>query len=143
MRRTTLHLSGLFACLGAMACASTGQDVQDRALEDLRQRTSAPVRTELAQVPSIPAGVTLDDGLSREEAVAIGLWNNPTFQASVGQLGFARADLVDAGMISNPTFSLLFPVGPKQLEATLRWPIEVLWERPRRVAAAQRSLEAA
>ena len=30
-----------------------------------------------------------------------------------------------------------FPVGPKQLEATLKWPIEVLWERPRRVAAAR------
>jgi cobalt-zinc-cadmium efflux system outer membrane protein len=39
--------------------------------------------------------------------------------------------------------SLLFPVGPKQLEATLRWPVEVLWERPRRVSAATLSLEAA
>jgi outer membrane protein TolC len=27
--------------------------------------------------------------------------------------------------------------GPKQLEATLKWPIEVLWERPRRVASAR------
>jgi cobalt-zinc-cadmium efflux system outer membrane protein len=61
----------------------------------------------------------------------------------VSQLGFARADLVDAGMISNPVLSLLFPVGPKQLEWTLRWPVEVLWERPRRVSAATLSLEAA
>ncbi len=46
-------------------------------------------------------------------------------------------------MIANPCLSLLFPVGPKQLEATLRWPVEVLWERPRRVAAAALSLEVA
>ena len=81
--------------------------------------------------------------MSRDEAVAIALWNNAAFQVSVSQLGFARADLVDAGMIANPVLSLLFPVGPKQLEATLRWPVEVLWERPRRVAAAQLSLDAA
>ena len=43
-------------------------------------------------------------------------------------------------MLTNPVLSLLFPVGPKQLEATLRWPIEVLWERPRRVAAARLAL---
>jgi cobalt-zinc-cadmium efflux system outer membrane protein len=75
--------------------------------------------------------------------VAVALWNNAAFQVSLSQLGFARADLVDAGMISNPVLSLLFPVGPKQLEATLRWPVEVLWERPRRMAAAKLSLQAA
>jgi outer membrane protein, heavy metal efflux system len=64
----------------------------------------------------------VDDGLSRDEAVAIALWNNAAFQVSVSQLGFARADLADAGLISNPVLSLLFPWGPKQLEWTLRWP---------------------
>ena len=67
----------------------------------------------------------------------------PAFQVSVSQLGFARADLVDAGIISNPVLSLLFPWGPKQLEATLRWPVEVLWERPKRVGAAKLSAESA
>jgi len=51
-------------------------------------------------------------------------------------LGFARADLLEAGLLRNPVLSLLFPLGPKQAEATLRFPIEVLWERPRRVKAA-------
>ena len=37
----------------------------------------------------------------------------------------------------NPIFSILFPLGPEQLEFTLTWPIEALWQRPRRVAAAQ------
>jgi outer membrane protein, heavy metal efflux system len=34
-------------------------------------------------------------------------------------------------------FSLLFPVGPKQLEWTLQFPFDALWQRPRRVAMAQ------
>ena len=50
-----------------------------------------------ATPPGLPAGVRIDDGLSRDEAVAIALWNNAAFQVSVSQLGFARADLVDAG----------------------------------------------
>ena len=110
--------------------------------EGIRAGTGASVRFD-AQTPSLPAGVRIEDGLSREEAVAVALWNNAAFQVSVSQLGFARADLVDAGMIANPVLSLLFPVGPKQLEATLRWPVEVLWERPRRMAAAELSLDAA
>ena len=96
-----------------------------------------------AQTPSLPTGVRIDDGVSREEAVAVALWNNAAFQVSVSQLGFARADLADAGIIANPVLSLLFPVGPKQLEAAVRWPVEALWERPRRVSAAKLSLESA
>jgi len=89
----------------------------------------------------LPEGVVLDDGLTEDEAVATALWNNAPFHTDLARLGFARADLVAAGMIKNPVLSLLFPVGPKQLEATLSMPIDVLWQRPRRVAAAQADLE--
>ena len=135
-------LISILACAVAISCATAGPPVETDVADGIRAGTGASVRFE-AQTPSLPAGVRIDDGLSREEAVAIAMWNNAAFQVSVSQLGFARADLVDAGMISNPVLSLLFPVGPKQLEATLRWPIEVLWERPRRVSAATLSLEAA
>jgi outer membrane protein, heavy metal efflux system len=131
----------LVTCLGAISCATGGGSVQVDVADNIRTSTSANVRLDGAQTPSLPSGVLIDDGLSRDEAVAVALWNNAAFQVSVSQLGFARADLVDAGMISNPVLSLLFPWGPKQLEATLKWPAEVLWERPRRVAAAKLSLE--
>ena len=88
-------------------------------------------------VPLMPTGFWMgpgvDDGLNQTEAVAIALWNNADFQASLTDLGFARADLVEAGLLRNPVLSLLFPVGPKRLEATLKWPIETLWERPLRI----------
>lgn len=110
---------------------------------DLVTRTGVPARPPDVEGTTIPPGVVMDDGLSQEEAVAVALWNNPDFQVQLANVGFARADLLEAGLLQNPVLSLLFPVGPKQLEATLRWPIEVLWQRPRRVAAARLAAESA
>lgn len=90
----------------------------------------------------LPGEVSLQDGLSIEEAIAIALWNNPGFQVALADLGFARADLVEARMLRNPVLSLLFPIGPKQLEATLQWPVDTLIHRPRRVAAASLDMQA-
>ena len=127
----------------APACATRAPVDLQGAAGRLQQRTGAPARVTGVGASEIPAGIRLDDGLTPDEAVAIALWNNAAFQVSVSELGFARADLLDAGVLTNPVLSLLFPVGPKQLEATLRWPVEVLWERPRRVAAARLAADAA
>ena len=105
------------------------------------QRAGSPARPADAQGTAIPPGVTFDDGLTQDEAVAVALWNNPDFQVQLANLGFARADLVEAGLLQNPVLSLLFPWGPKQLEATVRWPVELLWQRPRRMAAARLAAE--
>ncbi len=85
----------------------------------------------------LPDGVSLDDGLSEDEAVAIALWNNAQFQADLAALGFARADLIEADMLANPTLSLLFPIGPKALETAMDIPVNVLWQRPHHIAAAK------
>ena len=85
----------------------------------------------------VPPGVNVDDGLTPDEAVALALWNNPAFLVTLDDLGFARADLIEARQIRNPVLSLLFPWGPKQFEATLQLPIDAIWQRPRRVKAAQ------
>jgi cobalt-zinc-cadmium efflux system outer membrane protein len=106
------------------------QGIKDRTAQELGQRTQ-PGRF------SLPEGVSFEDGLSEDEAVAVALWNNAQFQADLAALGFAEADLVEANMLPNPVFSLLFPVGPKLLEADLEMPIDVLWQRPHRIAAAE------
>src|SRR6202007_3196089 len=64
-------------------------------------------------------------------------WNKSTFLETLAELGFARSALVQAGLLSNPVFSILFPLGPKQLEFALKLPLEAVWLRPKRVAAAQ------
>ena len=90
---------------------------------------------------SLPDDVSLSDGLTEDEAVATALWNNARFQADLVGIGFSRADLIEAGMISNPVFSMFFPAGPKQMETTIFMPIESLWQRPYRVSAAKLNAE--
>jgi len=85
----------------------------------------------------LPEGISLGNGLSEDEAVAIALWNNAQFHADLTALGFARADLIEAEMLKNPVFSLLFPLGPKVLEMTLNVPVDILWQRPHRIAVAR------
>lgn len=77
------------------------------------------------------------DGFSEDEAVATALWNNASFHAALAELGIARADLLQAGQLTNPNFSMLFPMGPKQMEFALTLPVEAVWLRPRRIAIAK------
>ena len=126
---------------GCAACATSGQ-VPDRSTVDsaIRTRTNAGIRVDGTE--PLPPNVAVNDGLTSEEAVAIALWNSPSFQATLADLGIARADVVEAGLLRNPVLSLLFPVGQKQLEWTLQFPIDVIWQRPKRVAAAQLNAQA-
>jgi len=137
MNRTAL----LFPILLLSACAHSphnrayvSQSLTERTGHDL----SAITKSEAFKLPE---KISLADGLAADEAVAIALWNNAQFQADLTELGFARADLIEAGLLRNPMLSLLFPVGPKQLEAVLNLPIDLLWQRPKRVAAAKLDAE--
>ena len=107
----------------------------------LSDRTGHELRQGKEEGFKLPPGITIDDGISQDEAASIALWNNAQFRADLVQLGFARADLIEAGMLRNPVLSLLFPLGPKQLEATLNLPVEFFWQRPKRVAAAKLNAE--
>jgi cobalt-zinc-cadmium efflux system outer membrane protein len=106
--------------------------------EGIRERTDYTLRliSEPGQF-DIPEWISLDDGLSQDEAVALALWNNAQFQTDLASLGFARAELMEANMLKNPVFSILFPISPKLLETELDIPIDVLWQRPHRVAAVE------
>ncbi len=132
----------LGAAMTTLSCASARPPVASPVTDRILGTTGAAARIHAPGLAELPPTVDPQDGLSSDEAVATALWNNAAFQVTLSQLGFARADLVDAGMLTNPVLSLLFPLGPKQFEATLRWPIELLWERPKRRAAAQLALDA-
>lgn len=134
---------GSAALLFALA-ATAGCVTADPALE------SEAVRAQIALLPASPArqpralpepvqppGVVLADGITESEAVELALWNNAAFQEALATLGFSRADLAQAGMLPNPTLSLLFPVGPKQLEFAVAFSLDVFWLRSQRVAVAR------
>ena len=111
---------------------------------DIERRTGQGLRSGRAPVgeqPLLPPGVSFDDGVSEDEAVAVALWNNPQLRAAFADLAVARADLVEAGVLVNPDLQLLFGVGSKPFELLLGAPLQALWQRPRRVAAAKLNLE--
>lgn len=127
--------------LSLVSCVSTGARGRADVATALTERTgSGPSPVSVAD-PLPPQSVDLGDGLSEREAVAIALWNNPQFEADLASLGFARAELAQAGMLQNPFLTLFFPLGPKQLEFTLNWALQDLWLRPRRVAVARLNAE--
>jgi cobalt-zinc-cadmium efflux system outer membrane protein len=134
--RWQAHGVGVIALLACAACASL-EGAPDRGTldADIRARTQSGIRVE-SSAP-MPPDVAVEDGITSQEAVAIALWNSPSFQATLADLDLARADLAEAGLLRNPIFSLLFPVGSKQLEWTLQIPFDAFWQRPKRVKAAR------
>ena len=79
----------------------------------------------------------LSDGLTREEAIRISLLNNQRLQATFQSLGIARADVVQAGLFTNPSLGALlrFPTNGSSgtgVELDLLFRISDLWNVPLR-----------
>ena len=139
-------LPGCVSTTPTQDTASVSDALRERTGHDLAPPPEVSESSGGAEAPEasetlLPDGVNLDDGLSKDEAVAIALWENPAFLATLADLGFAHADLTEAGLLSNPLLALYFPWGPKQLEATLKWPLEAFWLRPKRVSIAHLNVE--
>jgi outer membrane protein, heavy metal efflux system len=89
----------------------------------------------------LPASVSLNNSVDEDEAVSTALANNAAFRAALMQLGMAEGDVIQAGLLSNPNLQTFFPVGAKQWEWTLYFPLETFVLRRHRVDAAQRDYE--
>lgn len=111
------------------------QPTKPAPVEKITGHAKAPTEAAVLRVPD---GVRLEDGLSEDEAVAVALWNNAALHADLSLLGLARADLIEAGLLRNPLLSLILPIGPySQFESALSFPLEVFWQRRKRVDAAK------
>ena len=99
-------------------------------------------------VPSWTAGCTRSacaapDTLSTDGAIQVALLNSRELQALYAELGVAQADLVQAGLLSNPVFdgAVLFPLagGPATLELSAALAFLDIFYLPlrKRVAAAR------
>ena len=134
-------MAAVAAVVASAGCASTNGAPTPRDVDAAIRARTAEARLRLDDEAALPPDVNLADGLTQEEAVAIALWNSPSFQATLADLGIARADLAEAGLLRNPILSLLFPLGPKQLEFTLQYPVRRAGAAPgaRRRGATQRA----
>ncbi|AKT42703.1 uncharacterized protein CMC5_069300 [Chondromyces crocatus] len=134
-----------FACLVVLGplllgCTATSPYDRDWIAAEL-QRTTRHALGDATRPPSLPPGVKQASAIGEDDAVAIALWNSAAFGAELAQLGASQADLAEAGALPNPTLSVLFPIGPRQLELTLLAPISALIQRPYRVDAARLDVE--
>ncbi|MBC7815311.1 MAG: TolC family protein [Planctomycetaceae bacterium] len=125
-----------------VGCATTAethcrQDVSCR----LAERTGFTIgETSCLDGIQWPNGASLEDGLTEEEAVVLALWNNGAFQEVLVECGLAQADLVQAGLLPNPEAIYFFPMDDKPFKYAFEFPLEALWLRPIRVAAAEREV---
>ena len=141
MQKTRVGLAVLGSIL-LFGCASSSKDFSALTRDGLESRMGVNIRDAfMASKPGLPPGVKLDQPLTSDQAATISLWNNPQFGADLATLGIAKGDLLDAGQIRNPRLDLLFPLGLKPFELLLNLPIEAIWERPARVAAAEKTYE--
>lgn len=79
--------------------------------------------------------------LDEDHAVALALARSPSYAADLARLASARADFEEASRLSNPSLSLLIPVGPIEGTASLLGPVLDLLRLPQRTEAARRELE--
>jgi len=123
----------LVLVLLASACASVSpdagtSDVQTAVAERMNQATEA------------------GSELTADKAVALAMANNPRLQATLAELGVARADLQQASVVRNPMFEaeIRFPRDPfRPFELRLAQTLVDLIQLPRRRAAGRAVFEAA
>ncbi len=136
--------SSIFAAMLSGCCSSTQYCLTDRSCvsQGIQCRFGQSVgdATCVGQV-IYPNGISLANELHEEEAVLLALWNNAAFLELLADLGMAQGDLVQAGLLPNPEVVYFFPVHDKPFKYLFDFPLESLWLRPIRVAAAEREYD--
>lgn len=145
--RTRRMLLALLTLFGAGCARVQPRADFDRSREIVQQATGseAVYDPEDARHTSEAVATLLSEGLDLRAAVHVALVNNPRIRAAFQRIGMARADVVQAGLFSNPTLGLAFKLpeggGLTQFELNLAQNIADLWMVPARRRAAQRDLD--
>ena len=115
MRRILLVLASVVFLAGCSVSRTAGHVDVARLIEQRTgQRTHWEQGTmEDAQVADV-VNKLLKDGLTRERAIEIALVNNRSLQATYEDLDVSQAEMVQAGLLKNPSlsFGLGFPLNP-------------------------------
>ncbi len=106
-----------------------------------RSGLASPTMPSPKEKSAWPPGLGPGSALTSDDAAAVALWNNKQLHADLETLGIAKGDLIDAGLLRNPRLDMLMPVGAKPFELLVNFPVEVFWQRGRRVQAAEHAFE--
>lgn len=129
----------LFACAGMQKQRghdALARNIKERLGADTHWQDGPPQEVDIAEwVDAALAG-----GLTKDRAIEIALVNNRSLQATYEELGISQAELVQAGLLKNPTLGLHFgfPInaGP-ELQASLVQDFLDLFMLPMRKKIAQ------
>ncbi len=139
-RNTLIQFFGVLLLAGLSGCYLLPKPPSRRPSvnADLVSRTDYTLAPEAdpGQV-LLPDCVSLDDGVTADDAVMVALWNNAAFQELLAGLGLSRAQLYNAGLIPDPILQSFWPIGVKQLENTLYQSFTMIWLQPTQKKAAQ------
>ena len=95
----------LIAITGCASVSKTGGHMEVSQI--VQERIGMPTRWDRGSPEDQQVAKWLDEslrgGLTRERAVAIALLNNPALQDAYEQLGVSQAEMVQAGLLSNPS----------------------------------------
>ena len=105
------------------ACASYSKErghdevarlVEERTGQKTHWESGGPEEQEISDHVS----ALLKEGLTRERAIAVALVNNRDLQATYEELGISQADMVQAGLLKNPSLGLHLgiPLTPSSFE---------------------------
>jgi cobalt-zinc-cadmium efflux system outer membrane protein len=147
------HRSHAAPCLCALllllaGCATFDQlagfsDVRTAVEAQSGKRVVWNLGTELDAEAAEDVRRLLADPLTADAAIQVALLNNRGLQATYAELGVAQADVVQAGLLTNPVFdgAVFFPVasGPVKADLSVAMSFLDIFYRPlrRRVAAAR------
>ena len=121
MFRRSIVAVGVLVLVTTAGCRSSFEGSASRDIasvaEDVARRTGAePPLPESEELLASTRREILSRPLTEEAAVKLALLGNASVRASYERLGIARADLLQAGLISNPVFSASlksFSAGPE------------------------------
>jgi cobalt-zinc-cadmium efflux system outer membrane protein len=136
-------------CLSTLGCATVDPEPKWQELETMsEERTGEQMiweRTEEeAEIIKTRVDILLQDGLSRKEAIQIALLNNRMLQASFENIGVAEANLVQAGLLTNPVldFFFAFPISSANSGGGLLAFLSDLWTIPARKKVFEKEAQA-
>lgn len=144
-RTTSMLLGGLLMLASTTSCVSSsiGSDVSS--VKKLSHaRTLPSVREDDVEAESAKeARALLEKPLDADAAVRIALLNNRELRARLHELGVARAKVIEASMVANPTVEVdLLPERDSDVELRVEYEITSLLMAPLKKRAEEHDLEA-
>jgi len=138
----------LSASLLLGGCATLSKDggfgnVQQTTQQHIKQEIAWPKSQDEQSKISDQVSALLEHKLDVDSAVQIALLNNKRLQASFYELGISEADLVQAGRLPNPRFSMLYAKnnGEYKIEQAFTFNIFSLITMPKAVEIEKRRFE--